>query len=113
MRVMLSSHSASFDSASAMRSQFSEVFAVAKDFLADDADGQDRQADWLARVPEKGVGLLVTQFQASPPSAPGTAPAGSASSTHTTLLVLVEEVGGGKTTGGDDLPARSQVARPP
>src|SRR5436853_4856631 len=41
--------------------------------------------DWLARAPELGVGLLLTQFQASPPSAAATAPAGSASSTHTIL----------------------------
>src|SRR2546421_12985050 len=44
--------------------------------------------DWLAALPEYGVGLLVTQFQKSPPSEPPTAPVGSPSSTQTVLLVV-------------------------
>ena len=50
--------------------------------------------DWLARLPEKGAGLSVTHVQESPPSVPGTAPAGKASSTHGTLLLA--PVGGGR-----------------
>src|SRR2546425_9969107 len=49
--------------------------------------------DWCARVPERGDGLLVTQFHESPPSAPGRAPAGTASSSHGTSVVT--PVGGG------------------
>src|SRR5438105_2660411 len=44
--------------------------------------------DWLARLPEKGLGLLPTQFHESPPSDPPTAPAGKASFTQTVLLVV-------------------------
>ena len=40
-------------------------------------------------LPENGVGLLLTQFQLSPPSVPGTAPAGRLSSTQTTALELL------------------------
>ena len=45
--------------------------------------------DWCACVPEYGVGLLLIQFQASPPSLAGSAPAGTASSTHTTSVLLL------------------------
>src|SRR5579884_1354121 len=41
-------------------------------------------ADWQARLPEYGVGLLLTQFHESPPSAPACAPVGTASSTQST-----------------------------
>src|SRR5579859_405378 len=43
------------------------------------------RADCWARLPEKGVGLLLIQFQESPPSAPEVAPVGIESSTHTIL----------------------------
>src|SRR4051794_27567954 len=58
-------------------------------------------SDWWARWPEKGAGLLVTQFQESPPALPSTAPAGVASSTQAVLTVtlgagvLVLVTGGG------------------
>src|SRR5947207_9267619 len=42
-------------------------------------------ADWFARLPRNGAGLLATQLQESPPSEPGEAPAGRASSTQTIL----------------------------
>src|SRR5262245_8148960 len=46
-------------------------------------------ADWLASVPEFGLGLEEIQFHESPPLAPGTEPAGSLSSTQTILGELV------------------------
>src|SRR5581483_11041017 len=42
-------------------------------------------ADWWARVPEYGVGLLPTQFHESPPAEYNCAPAGAASSTQTVV----------------------------
>src|SRR5512140_746223 len=42
--------------------------------------------DRVESFPEKGAGLLPTQFQVSPPSDPVAAPAGSASSTQVTGL---------------------------
>src|SRR5438045_1739267 len=92
--------------------------------------------DWWARVPEKGAGLLLTQFQESPPALPKIAPAGVASSTQAVLTttfvvvfvlvtggglfvagggVLVLVTGGGvlvSVTGGGVLVARSPVAVP-
>src|SRR5690349_5638185 len=77
-------------------------------------------ADWLATVPDSGEGLLLTQFQESPPAEPGTAPAGNESSTQLTalvigggLLVLVPPPpGGGVTMAAMFLPVLSQVAPP-
>src|SRR5438105_1373838 len=72
--------------------------------------------DWLATRPEYGAGLLLTQFQESPPSAFATAPAGNESSTHTIVfesgLFVVVETGGVVSAITDALPASSQVARP-
>src|SRR5215472_11642135 len=50
----------------------------------------DAMADCQAYWPDSGVGLLFTQFQAqgSPPSEPAMAPAGTESSTHTTLATV-------------------------
>src|SRR5579884_3393587 len=48
--------------------------------------------DWFATEPENGVGLLLTQFHESPPSAPVCAPAGTASSTQSTKFVMPEVV---------------------
>src|ERR1700722_3749521 len=39
-------------------------------------------ADWWASLPEKGAGLLLIQFQVSPPAVPRTAPVGVESSTQ-------------------------------
>src|SRR6267142_9495 len=44
--------------------------------------------DWLDELPDRGVGLLVTQFHESPPSPWPTAPAGRASSTQIVLFVI-------------------------
>ena len=42
--------------------------------------------DWCALVPETGLGLLLIQFQVSPPSPPETAPLGRESSTQRPVL---------------------------
>src|SRR4051812_35860790 len=54
-------------------------------------------ADWCETVPENGAGPLGIQFHVSPPLAPPLAPAGRASSNHTTseaLPIGAEAVGG-------------------